>query len=89
VKSFAPFEMTDGLRSPYLHRQTQESSLTPEGVSYRSEDGAIGAKPRTHTGERHVRQAKKPREERFLTAQTPFGMTKFFRQLASAHCGFR
>ena len=30
-----------------------------------------------------TREKAKPREERFLTAQTPFGMTKFFRQLVA------
>jgi hypothetical protein len=50
-----------------------------ERVSYRSEGGAVEAKPRTPhaTTARETRETK-PREERFLTAQTPFGMTKFF-----------
>jgi hypothetical protein len=71
--------VADSLEKAVPTQADQERSLTPEGVSYRSEGGAVEAKPRTPhaTTARETRETK-PREERFLTAQTPFGMTKFF-----------
>ena len=82
----APFEVTGGLRRPSLQRQTQEGSLTPEGLSYRSEDGAIEAKPRTPHATTACGAPEKSEEKRdsSFTAQTAFGMTKFFRQLVVA-----
>ena len=80
VKPCAPFEVADG--RPYIGG-AREGSLTPRGVSYRSEDGAIKAKPRTHTQPRRVGHPKKVKEG-FLTAPTPFAMTKFFGQLVVA-----
>jgi hypothetical protein len=63
VKPCAPFEVADGLRRPSVHRQTQEGSLTPEGVSYRSEDGAIEAETRTSTTACGAPEKKPSREK--------------------------